>query len=340
MQRLQSGMALVFWLLCQASFADELLMKNGSRLIGRVVSAEQGKVVFSTPFAGELSINSENIYSMVTEEKVTLLMADGTVYRDQRVKHLDDKMLITTPENESFMFEAIEISLINPEPWKLGEGYKWFGEASLAAEVERGNSDSDEFDFIAESIWRSLTDRYTLRSEVEIDKTDGDKTKDNRKIRGKYDRFRQANADDYYGWQLFFEKDEFADLDLRSLTGPYVGRQFYDGNILDLAGEVGVVYVDEQFDVAEDNDFWGANWEVRLTSDWFSEFSEFYVLQVGILNFDDIEGVLVDTTIGLGFEFFDGFEVATEVVIEYDGGAVDEVDDTDTTTRIRLGYKW
>jgi len=340
MQRLQIMLVLVFWLGSQASWADELVMKNGSRLIGTVVSAENGKVVFNTPFAGDLSINRENIESMVTNETVTLLMTDGSVRKDRRVTVSDETMEMVGPEGDTIAFAAGDIDLINPEPWKLGEGYKWFGKVSLAGEIERGNSDSDEFDFLAESISRSLTDRYTLRSEVEIDKTDGDKTKDNKKIRGKYDRFRQANPDDYYGWQLFFEKDEFADLDLRTITGPYVGRQFFDTRILDLAGEVGVVYVDEQFDVAEDDDFWGGNWEVRLTSDYLSEFSEFYIHQVGILNFDDIDGVLVDTTIGISFTFFEDFEVATEVVHEYDGGAVDDVDDTDTTTRVRLGYKW
>ncbi len=41
--------------------ADELLMKNGSRLIGTLVSAENGSVKFKTPFAGELKIKLKNI---------------------------------------------------------------------------------------------------------------------------------------------------------------------------------------------------------------------------------------------------------------------------------------
>jgi len=42
-------------LLGQATIADELIMKNGSRLIGTVVSAGGGTVVLDTPFAGDIS---------------------------------------------------------------------------------------------------------------------------------------------------------------------------------------------------------------------------------------------------------------------------------------------
>jgi len=277
---------------------------------------------------------------MVTDSSVTLLMTDGRVFKDRQIVASESRILITDDDGQAHVYRPLEIDLVNPEPWKLGEGYKWFGKVSMAAEVERGNSDSDEYDFNAESIWRSMVDRYTLRGSYELDKQDGDDTKDTWKIRGKYDRFRPNNEDDYYGWQLFFEEDQFADLDLRTVTGPYVGRQFFATNYLDLTGEVGLVYVDEQFNMAEDDDFYGANWEIRLTSGWLTEISNFYVSQVGILNFDEIDGVLVNTTIGVSFDLFDGFEVAAEALLEYDGGAVEDVDDLDETYQMLFGYKW
>ena len=46
--------------------ADELLMKNGSRLVGTLVSSSESEVVFDTPFAGEITLKQENIESMVT----------------------------------------------------------------------------------------------------------------------------------------------------------------------------------------------------------------------------------------------------------------------------------
>ena len=71
-----------------------------------------------------------------------------------------------------------------------------------------------------------------------------------------------------------------------------------------------------------------------------SEISEFYVDQTGILNFDEYDEVIVNTTIGISFSLFDGFKVGAEALLEYDGGAVEDVDDLDETYSFYLGYEW
>ncbi|NCF19057.1 MAG: hypothetical protein GWP63_12515 [Haliea sp.] len=48
----------------QAS-ADELLMKNGSLLVGTLVSASDSTVVFDTPFAGEITLWMTSGYTAI-----------------------------------------------------------------------------------------------------------------------------------------------------------------------------------------------------------------------------------------------------------------------------------
>ena len=58
---------------CGAAMADELTMKNGSVLIGTLIQAEDGHVVFDTPYSGEIKIKGENIetgYSRKWPEEV------------------------------------------------------------------------------------------------------------------------------------------------------------------------------------------------------------------------------------------------------------------------------
>ena len=43
-------------LLCAAASADELLMKDGSRLLGKVVKKENGILEFETAFAGVIQV--------------------------------------------------------------------------------------------------------------------------------------------------------------------------------------------------------------------------------------------------------------------------------------------
>jgi putative salt-induced outer membrane protein YdiY len=332
-------MVLALVLFAGAANTDELIMKNGSRLVGTLVSSDENDVVFNTPFADDITINQDNIETIITEQHVTLLMEDGTVYRDKKIVTQGEALVVFDTDQQPVLFDVADIKMLNPEPWRLGEGYKWFGEANVALESERGNTDSDETDLDFETVWRSLEDRYTIRGSGEVDKSNGDKTKNEWKLRNKYDRFSKTDPDNYYGVQAAFEHKEFADVDLRTIVGPYVGRQFFERKFLALRGEVGLVYVDEQFDVAEDDDYWGSNWELRLVSGIIPN-TELYVKQDGILNFDETSNVILNTTVGLGLPLIYGFKVAAEAKYEYDGGAVDDVDNTDRTYNFKLGYDW
>lgn len=319
--------------------ADELLMKNGSRLVGTLVSASEKGVIFDTPYAGELTIERGTIKTIITEEKVTLLMEDGAIFRDKLIVAEGESLTVLGEDHLPIQFAAADINQLNPEPWRLGDGYKWYGKIDTTLESERGNSDTDELDVGLESIWRSLEDRYTIRGSWEVDETNGDKNKNNWKLRTKYDRFSVEDPDNYYGIQAALEHDEFADLDLRTIVGPYIGRQFFTTKLLTMHGELGVVYVDEQFDEAEDHDYWGSSWELRLSSDIIPK-TELYLHSDGLVDYGDVDSVVANTTFGIGFPLLYGLRAAAEVLYEYDGGAVEDVDDLDQTYKFKLGYTW
>ena len=330
---------LLLMLACGPAAADELVMKNGSRLIGKLVSASQSDVVFDTPFAGQIIIKQANIARIVADQKVTLMMQDGRVYREKQIVSKDQRLLVMASEEQPVVFDVADIKLVNPEPWRIGDGYKWFGQINTAITSERGNTDTDELDLDFETIWRSLEDRYTLRGAWEIDEVGGTKNKDTSRLRGKYDRFSQDDPINYVGFQLAFERDEFADLDLRTTVGPYVGRQFFETQLLTMHAELGVVFVDEQFDVAEDDDYWGANWELRLSSDIIPD-TLLYVLADGVFNFTHRNRNLVNAGIGISLPTIYGLRAGAEVSYAYNGGAVEGVDELDETYKVKFGYAW
>lgn len=330
---------LALWFASGFVHADQLAMKNGSLLIGRLVSGDETHVVFETPFAGQIKIKKQNIKTIVTEGKVNVLLQDGTVYKDKRIVEQDNDLIVFSEDKSPVRFDVLDIHLINPEPWRLGEGYKWFGRASVALESERGNTDTDELDMEMESVWRSLLDRYTIRGNWEIDESNNERNKYRWLVRNKYDRFSSDDSDNYRGFQLALESDEFADLDLRTVVGPYIGRQFFERSFLTLHGEVGIVWVNESFDIAQDNEFWGANWELRLASEILPGL-ELYGEQTGVHNFERADELILNTTVGLRFPLIFGFEASAEARYEFDGGAVEDVDDTDETYNLKLGYKW
>ena len=322
------------------AMADEMHLTNGSVLIGTLVSAEADVVVFDTPFAGKISVKEESIARMVTDSTVTLKMEDGQILRDREIDTSGGQLVASGGGDPDVLFAATDIELINPEPWQLGDGYKWSGEFSAALETERGNSDSDEWDFIGRTIWRSLTDRYTLRYNQELDENNGDKTTDNWTGQAKYDRFFKGHTENYWGLSARFEYDRFQDLDLRTTVGPYLGRRFLNTPNLTIVGELGPVYVDEQFDVAEDNDYPGALWDLNVTSEILGFGTTLYLEHDGILNMDSPDDLILNTRFGIKMPLILGFETRFEGLWEYDGGAQDDVDDLDETYNFRIGYTW
>jgi hypothetical protein len=314
---------------------DEILLKNGSRIVGEVTDSREGVVTIETDFAGTIEVAIDQITSVHTQSPVVILLADETVQEDSSLLIKEDE-LVLVESGQTYPLE--ELDVVNPEPWELGQGYRWTGGISLALGRQSGNTDTRELDYRLDSRWRSKRDRYTLEANGETDEADGTKTADNWRVTGKYDYFlRKPN---YVGLLTMVESDKFQDLDLRYLIGPYIGREFFSEPIFFLEAELGFSYVTEEFDNAEDDDYGASNWAINASSDYLGGDSSLYFRQKGIWNLEETSDVIVNSTFGLSFPLLWQIEAAAEVLIEYDSGAVDDVDDTDQTYRFRLGYTW
>lgn len=317
-----------------------MVMKNGSRIVGTLVSGGEGKIKFETPWGGTLEVNTANVESVETDSANTVLMQDGEVFRDKQI-FVDESKLVMQREGEPPREYAVEqIDLVNPAPWQLGEGYQFTGRTSLAFEAERGNSETDDYAADYNITLRKIQDRWAFRGNAEYAEASGDKVTENWTVRNKYDRFMGDNPDNYWGGKLRFEYDKFADLDLRTVVGPHLGREFFDTPRLRLRGELGPVYVDEQFDVADDNDYFGALFEFEAESDIIGFGTTLYLFHDTTMNFDSIDEPLSNTTIGLRMPLIFGFETAFQAKYEYNGSAPDDVDTTDETYSFRIGYAW
>ena len=317
---------------------DTGLLKDGSKILGHVTSARDGVIVIETSFAGAINIDTTEVQSMHTGGSMVALMADGSVIRDQPIVVDKNGLEVTMPSGELRTYSVTEFDILSPEPWELGEGYKAFGLASVAWSLEEGNTVTDELDYKVESFWRSLEDRYTLKLYGELDEANGVKNADNNQIIGKYDYFLTGN--NYWGGKFAAKQDEFADLDLRAYIGPYYGRQFYERRIFTLSGEFGLAYVTEDFIVAESQQYTGAHWDINLASDYLGGDSKLYVEQSGIWNLENTNDVVLNTTFGLSFPLLGNLETSAEILLEYDTGAVEGVEELDQTYKFRIGYTW
>jgi len=314
---------------------DRIVLKNGSTILGTITATRDGIVSVDTDFAGSLEIAQDQVLTLETTEPAVLQLADGKVLDAQPIV-ISDEQIVDGSSGQSFALA--DLAVVNPEPYELGIGYKWSGLVNVYMVLERGNSDTDELDYKLETQWLSTDDRYTVRVSGEIDEANDTEIADNWSVIGKYDYF--LDGPWYVGGNIAAESDDFADLDLRYYMGPYLGRNFYDTDLLFLEAELGLAYVNEDFIVAEDQEYPGANWEVHFSSNYLGGDSRLYVDHIGIWNLDETSDIILNTTFGLAFPLLFSIEAAAEIVLEYDSGAVEGVEELDQTYGFRIGYTW
>jgi putative salt-induced outer membrane protein YdiY len=326
----------------QQARADELLMKDGSRLIGEVVKRENDTLEYKTSYAGVIKVKWDEVVELHADKPMQLMLDDEeSVVTAKHIKSSEEGLILyddIEPDLSEPSLAQDELAYINPAPWRTGEGYKLDGHINFALSRERGNTDKDELDVDGDLIWRFKDDRITMFGELERDRSNNQKTKDKWKMDNSYDHFLTKKW--FVGAYLGFEHDRFADLNLRSIIGPKVGYQWFEGKDMNLSTAAGPLYTDEDFDTDPDDDYIALGWGIDFDKFLFREIMQFYHRQTGLWSMDDSSDVVWNTWTGLRFPLIWRLVASTEMRVEYDSGAAENTDDTDTTYTLKIGYQW
>jgi len=325
----------------QQVWADELLMKDGSRLIGEVVKRDNGTLEFKTSYAGIIKVTWDEVAELHADEPMKLMLDDDSIRTAKHIKSSEDGLILDDdiePDLSEPSLAQDELAYINPAAWRTGDGYKLDGHINFALSKERGNTDKDEIDVDGDLIWRFKDDRFTTFGEFERDRNNNEKTKDKWKLDNAYDHFLSKQW--FVGAYLGFESDRFSDLNLRTSVGPKIGYQWFEGKAMNLSTQAGPIYVDEDFDSSPDDDYMALGWGIDFNKYLFSEFMQFYHRQTGFWSMEETSNVVWNTWTGLRFPLIWRFVASTEMRVEYDGGAAEGTDDTDTTYTLKIGYQW
>ena len=76
--------------------ADELLMKDGSRLLGKVVKKENGTLEFETTFAGVIKVQWAEVSELHADEPVTVMLENEETTRANTIKNTKTATLLET----------------------------------------------------------------------------------------------------------------------------------------------------------------------------------------------------------------------------------------------------
>ncbi|CAN5131940.1 DUF481 domain-containing protein [soil metagenome] len=145
----------LIWMLillsCPSIFADQITLKNGDRLTGKIIKKDGDSIVIKTEAAGEVKILWSAVEKLVSDETLNIKLADGQLIKG--VVETEDENITVETQNagtieiakenikivrsneEQAKFEAEEERLRNPGLLEL-----WRGSVDVGFSLTTGNS--------------------------------------------------------------------------------------------------------------------------------------------------------------------------------------------------------
>jgi len=327
------GVLFVFLAWGQAA-ADEVWLKNGDRLTGKVVSLDGGTLVFKTSYAGDLSIQWGEVVNLKTDEPIKVVLDDETT-AEGSISPGDSGKVKVKPEQvaEPVTVDLANVKTINPKP-PLRTNLR----ANVGFSMTDGNTDTQDIYADAEFMARNLQNRYTIGGLYKRSEDEDVKTEDKAFGYMKYDHFFTKK---WYGYaNATAEQDEFQDLDLRSTLGVGAGYQFFESERTNLSLEGGISYVDENFEVAEDNSFAAGRWGLRFDHYLLPKSLQYFLHHTGLQGLEDSDDLILLTQTGFRVPFYKNLNVTAQVNWDYDKSPSPGKKENDYTYIFSVGYQW
>jgi len=331
-------------------------LTDQSVVYGEITDIHDGELYVTTESMGDVRIALSSIVYLESDQDIELLTTEQEKLALPSFMVVDGEVVLDDADN----LTLDQLDVANPEDWEQGRGYHITGRVTSAIEYNRGNTETDNLNLDAETILESLRDRITLRADYEdssalvLDKdddgnaildVDGNEAKisqdtaNNWRVEGKYDYF-LSDPRNYLGLNVGLHADQFANVDRRTYASAYFGRKILTRDKLTFDAELGLLYVDTDFEVSEDDSYTGVNINLTSEAQLFDSRVTLYFRQASIVNLQSTERSIHRTKVGLRFPLFLGLEGAAEATADYDGGAADGKEKLDSTLKFRIGYTW
>ncbi|MBF0264073.1 MAG: DUF481 domain-containing protein [Gammaproteobacteria bacterium] len=326
---------LISILLSQQALADKLILKNGSTLIGTIISKQNDTLEFKTPYAGTIMVNLGNIVEIESDKPLKLMLKDKTI---KQVKHLlvEDKKIKINGSQENIQLS--DMQYINPKPWQIGQSYKRQGAVNLALEFKEGNTKSQNVKIDGKLGFRGMDDRFTFSGQVENNESEQVKTANNWLFSAKYDYFFHKKS--FLGVSAIFESDKIAELDLKQVYGVHLGHQYFESESLNLSINAGLAQsYEDNFNVPQQK-YLSGTWELDYEQFILAGVLQYYHRQLGLYSFENSDDYSIKTWTGFKFPLKSGFSLSTEAQINYDNKVVSGNDKIDSTYLLKLGYDY
>jgi putative salt-induced outer membrane protein YdiY len=300
--------------------ADEIIMKNGDRLQGKILSMGSGKLVFETSYAGKVTIAWDQVERLTSDETLEVSLPDKEILKGRAVKG-EDGVLILEPESGA-VTEPIAMSKVSAmSPPKPPPSWKWTGRASVGIDYQKGNTDKQSYTADLEVGLAKFPHRMTLYGETYYERNNGVDTENKSLVNFDYNRF--FNKKWYFFGNIRGKQDEFSDLSYLGTLAAGAGYQFWHSEEKNLTIKLGPAYSREKYtnpqtflDGGETRDYASGFWALDFDMWFFKRHLQFFHHDDLNFSFEDTENWRVVTRTGIRVPLV--FHLFTSLQYNYD----------------------
>ena len=236
-------------LFAQICRGDEILLKNGDRISGKIQHLVDGKLTIKSDAAGTVTVDLSNIQTLSSDGPIEVNLKDKTGFTQKVSSAGPGQFAIEGDDSvKAQQFAVSDILSINPPPKPIP---KWTGDISVGITSTHGNTKTDIITASANFSKRTEKDRTTIntdyaKGEQEDPDTGETVTTENWwRAKGKYDYFFSKKMYGYVNGR--YEKDAVADLDRRVIVGVGGGYQWIESKDMNFSTEFGLASLYEKF---------------------------------------------------------------------------------------------
>lgn len=231
-------------------YSDQVHLKNGDRLTGKIISLTDGKIVLSSNLAGQVIIDMKNVATLSSDSQLEIHLKDGTVLHQPVAAAEPNQFAVTTGEPlRPQTFSLTQVASINPPPKPEP---KWTGSISGSVSSIHGNTTAESVTGSVNAARRSEKDRLTASADYatsrreDPDTGDEDTTENWWRAKMQYDYFFTKK---FFGFgNVRLEKDAIADLDRRLVVGGGAGYQWIETERTSFSTGFGLASLYEKFE--------------------------------------------------------------------------------------------
>jgi putative salt-induced outer membrane protein YdiY len=317
--------------------AATVVMANGERFVGDIVSMVDGELLLENQYAGEIKLPWSAVSELISETALRLHLPDERVINSTAQAATPGSLtLADAPPSDEQSLLLAQIVAINP-PVEDPYEYHWRGKSNIGLNATSGNSDTTRFHVDSEVTVENDFNRYIAGIDFNRGSDNNLTSVDNWTAYGSYDHFVSEKL--FWNNTISFKQNGLQELDLRSAIGSGLGYQFFDADDLRLSTTAGLSYVREDFTIAPSQEFLAFQFGLDYEHQWFDWLRFFFNMQA-LTSFEDISDFVLRTRSGLRYPISDNFVASLQVNFDYDNTPSEGAEKEDILYAFTLGYNW